>query len=76
MVIDREAWRAAIHGVAKSQTRRSNWSDLISDEINFNKNNQLAEEKVAFLDGLSSAHTQQLSHYMICLANCTWCFLL
>ena len=24
MVIDREAWRAAIHGVAKSQTRMSN----------------------------------------------------
>ena len=24
MVIDREAWRAAIHGVAKSQTRLSN----------------------------------------------------
>ena len=27
--MDREAWRAAIHGVAKSQTRLSNWSDLI-----------------------------------------------
>ena len=27
--IDREAWRAAIHGVAKSQTRLSNWSDLM-----------------------------------------------
>ena len=24
MVMDREAWRAAIHGVAKSRTRRSN----------------------------------------------------
>ena len=28
-VMDREAWRAAIHGVAKSRTRLSNWSDLI-----------------------------------------------
>ena len=29
MVMDREAWRAAIHGVAKSRTRLSNLSDLI-----------------------------------------------
>ena len=28
MVRDREAWRAAIHGVAKSQTRLSNWTEL------------------------------------------------
>ena len=28
---DREAWRAAIHGVAKSQTRLSNWTELRSD---------------------------------------------
>ena len=27
--MDREAWRAAIHGVAKSRTRLIDWSDLI-----------------------------------------------
>ena len=29
LVIDREAWRAVIHGVTKSQTRLSDRSDLI-----------------------------------------------
>ena len=28
LVIDREAWRAAIHGVTKSQTRLSDWTEL------------------------------------------------
>ena len=28
MVMNREAWRAAIHGVAKSRTRLSDWTEL------------------------------------------------
>ena len=28
MVMDGEAWRAAIHGVTKSQTRLSDWTEM------------------------------------------------
>ena len=33
LVMDREAWSAAIHGVAKSWTRLSDWSDLMLSNI-------------------------------------------
>ena len=29
LVMDREAWRAVIHGVSKSRTRLNNWTELI-----------------------------------------------
>ena len=33
MVMDREAWRAAIHGVAKSRTRLNDWTKLNWTEV-------------------------------------------
>ena len=39
LVMDREAWRAAIHGVAKSRTRLSDWIELnwTEDRLKQNK---------------------------------------
>ena len=36
LVIDREAWRAAVHGVAKSRTRLSDWNELNWNSVNWN----------------------------------------
>ena len=33
LVMDREAWRSAVHGVAKSQTQLSNWTELAFSPI-------------------------------------------
>ena len=33
LVMDREAWHAVIHGVAKSQTRLSDWTELNWTEL-------------------------------------------
>ena len=34
LVMDREVWRAAVHGVAKSRTRLSDWTELNWTELN------------------------------------------
>ena len=34
LLMDREAWHAAIHGVTKSRTQLSDWTELISRKLN------------------------------------------
>ena len=56
LVMDREAWRVAIHGVTKSQTQLSNWT-----ELNWEKNNFIA---LPDNEGFS-----QLTHSKLCVPN-------
>ena len=35
LVTEREAWRAAVHGVTKSWTRLSNWTELMTERLKY-----------------------------------------
>ena len=38
LVLGREAWHAAVHGVAKSRTRLSDWTELMYVRVQKNSN--------------------------------------
>ena len=48
LVMDREAWRVAIHGIAKSRTRLSDWT-----ELNWNVNYLLVRQKTISKESLT-----------------------
>ena len=52
--MDREAWRAAIHGVAKSQTRLSDWTELNFPAVGL--------EKVRFIPTLKKGNAKECSN--------------
>ena len=50
LVMDREAWRAAVHGVAKSWTRLSDWTELTdTDPFYFTRKNFFIINRVTFI---------------------------
>jgi len=49
LVMDREAWRVVIHGVAKSWTRLSDWSDLIWSLLS-----EFGDWKIGLITGIHS----------------------
>ena len=53
LVMDREAWRAVIHGVAKSRTRLSDWTELKSNRRLFVNIEKLLFSAATFINILS-----------------------
>ena len=59
-VINREAWTAAVHGVMKSQTRLSNWTELnTAFRVAVNKKNGHKES------ALLLRHTPLLNFFLL-----------
>ena len=66
LVMDREAWRAVIHGVAKSWTRMSNWTELNGTESN-NLNTKLKKHvlRKKVLTNLSYKHKIKITNNIL-----------
>ena len=64
LVMDREAWRAAIHGVAKSWTRLSDWTELIwiTDSENYNWTSLILELFIDYLPFAKPSSIVTLCH--------------
>ena len=61
MVMDREAWHAAVHGVTKSQTRLSDWTTA-------RREGPFLEESLAGPHSQQGPHPQQVAVQLL-----TWC---
>ena len=77
-VMDREAWRAAIHGVAKSRTRLSYWTELNWTEVNCISYciwglRDLILQQVHLLKLKNEPYHQQIWQCQVCLCKYNIC---
>ena len=75
MVMDREAWHAAIHGVAKSQTRLSAWTELnllrLINKLVYSKKKKKKSKAKSESNHISWYELPISPHYFICCCCCS-----
>ena len=67
LVMDRGAWGAAVHGIAKSQTRLSNWTELCKEKMMLGQHLLQTQrlnscDRALFCLGQSLVTSSELSH--------------
>ena len=70
LVMDREAWHAAFHGAAKSQTRMSDWTEL--NWTDWTEDRGVILPIFSYKGFVVSSLTFRfLIHFLVCV--CVWC---
>ena len=81
LVMDREAWRAAIHGVAKSRTWLSDWTELKGSRIlEVLHSNMIHQDQIGFVFRISFSLKNDYKirfaikiHLLFCVKNWICC---
>ena len=73
LVMDREAWRAAVHGVIKSRTRLSNWTELKGSEKETRMNQMIFREHKIVLNEIWAVYLI-IFHQSVQSLSCVWLF--